>query len=774
MRNNIQNDVKLENVNYKKSKFNYSSTLNTSCNIGYMHPAKCQFLQPNSYSVVRAEELIRLAPLVAPTYAKQKLKNWFYYVPLADVCPNYEYMMTKKQANYNGTVFDVDALPAMRRKDLTAWLLTGSKCTLYVQTSLASGITTTATAWKMAPYQDSTSWKNIVDAVWNKYFQYDADGAPQLDIGHLLSMNVVNNSVFVPSGNKTPSTLCPRNDPAGYPYWENSAGYDVSSVVGLEGYDYLHFTDVTVEANNDTNVKVALAFSFSNFGKNLLKVLDVLGYGHDWCDESWVEISRLFAFYKAYFMSMFPQQWQNWQQTQCQLLISSLQGKSNAIFKDTNEWLPIWELFRNFILDELGCMWLTENPDYIGAHTLQPTISDVGMGAVFGINGATSDANGVPSTNITPPANTQNNSGIIQAPGSAPNGHAYQATVYHSFLDAEIMKRWAKLVNSNTVIGKSVAKVMRFLGLGDFLGRDRVNLLGLTETDIDVTTVTSTTDNFDAATSSGKQLGAYAGKAVGYKKQKAIRFSNDEAGYFFVMQAVTCDSGYCQGIDETVRQIQEHQFYQPLNDGLGFEMVNKDIIAGQLDVGGKEHVNYSHFSYNSPAGSPFGYRPRGAGYKVARNVVTGQFSMHSTRKDFMPYNMEKTIYPKATYSMPLEIGHDTETPNDKKFDIVSVLSPIDIPTAGLSWRYLGRFPWLGNLLRIFAAGGDEKLTQMRFAYAGMNGQFSKWWEYHYRVDDNYMVLQDWTMKTWSHMLPIDETYGTIDPDEKALEYVERC
>ena len=52
MRNNIQQDVKVESGLIHQSKFNRSGLVSTSTNIGLVTPTKCCFMQPHSKEVM--------------------------------------------------------------------------------------------------------------------------------------------------------------------------------------------------------------------------------------------------------------------------------------------------------------------------------------------------------------------------------------------------------------------------------------------------------------------------------------------------------------------------------------------------------------------------------------------------------------------------------------------------------------------------------------------------------------------------------------------------
>lgn len=785
MRNNLQNDIKVENPNNRKSKFNYSASLSTTCNLGQITPAKCQVIQPNSTTLCKIEELVRMAPMVSPTYAHLKSKTWLYWVPLADVVPNYDPMSTMMKANRNGSVFDVLNLPCIKRKDLSAFLLTGAKATIYIKLSNGNiGSDENLTTWHSAPYQESVNWKRLIDAIWNKYYYADDEGVPLLDLKRLLNVSSPSEKFGLPAGNRISASLCLTdvNQPEGYPFWQYDRGYPTEDV-GIDSADaliYDTFTHEYLDENNNVvaqDYEICLAFRFSSFGVQLSKIFDVLGYGRDYMDSRNVEIARLLAYYKGYYMKMYPQQWEGWQDTTCASIVSLCASMSGpAMIDDTEDEknVMLWDLFTTFVLTELGQMWVAENNDLVSSHKHQPVIADIGNGWGIGINGYTPDAAGSENNtfyNITEPASLSERAD--QPNVNNQSYHAYMATIYHSFLDEKILNVLTKMQNTNTVIGRNISRLMRAMGLGKYLDDRKVNDLGYWETPIDISTVTSTTDNYDAAKNEGKQLGSYAGKGIGYKNHKPVRFSNEALGYFFAYTAITCDSGYSQGVDETIYCTQEHDFYKPQFDALGEELASKAIICGQMDVGASNRLVPQ--APASPRELPFGYRPRLTAFKIARNVISGGFSLKSMRNMFISYNLDKTIYPetraviKRTDFIP---GGDT--PHEQRFDVFRLLPVEDVPTAGIVWRFLGRFPWLGNMLRIFAADSTEQQQRLYYSLSGLTSQNAKVWQYYYRIDDNYMIFQDYTLKTWSHMLPIDETYGTVDPEPKANEYIQRC
>ena len=66
MRNNIQNDVKVEKATLKTSKFNVSRSIASTASIGRVNVGFSQFMVPNSKAFVSQEQPAEPSVQVAP------------------------------------------------------------------------------------------------------------------------------------------------------------------------------------------------------------------------------------------------------------------------------------------------------------------------------------------------------------------------------------------------------------------------------------------------------------------------------------------------------------------------------------------------------------------------------------------------------------------------------------------------------------------------------------------------------------------------------------
>lgn len=790
MRNNIQQDVKVESGLVHQSKFNRSGLVSTSTNIGLVTPTKCFYMQPHSKEVIQSSELVRLAAMVSPTYGDQKLKNWYIFVPVEEVDLNWPMRMTL-QGSYRGSIDEIiesTKAPNYPRGGLCAMALRGSVATLYVN---KSGVfaNTNCKQWKTASWEEpelpdeTTEWNKILSEFDYQFAVADAvSGRRSLKYVRLLNRNISEDvDATIQLANKYVSGWGVPKPSILNPLQNGSIDYD-DSPVSLESADLkiyfpLSWEEEDPETHETIEIKYecCLAFRLSTHGVQVHKTLVGLGYGFDLMDEKPVEVNRLLAYYLAYWRVFGLERWQNWETTYVNKLIQLFATDATG----SVETSQIQHLF-----DDIGCLWVTENLDYISAHTSTPTNAGIGNSLFNGLNPVVdvSSQSGVaqPLEHMYNMSRDFSYSSSSDSPESfllRGDGHSFIKQTFHGFLDSEIMRSAYKLANTSSLLGRSTRKLLTMFGLGDYLKATRDNFVGYTETSIDVQTITSLSDTYKDG--SGKQLGQYVGKGIGSKKHGVIKFKSDSAGYLFCLQAMTCDSGYCQGIDETISVIEEYQQYHNHTDGLGYELAPFSIICGQMDIAVNSRMpNDSDFTgydgVDTPAKKPFGYRPRNAGFKVARNVIMGGFALNSMRKNFITYNMEKLFYPEQRYCERLEDGQFlpmSGNDNTIAYDEIRTMPLDKMPTAGDAWRFLGRYPWMGNLLRIFAQSGNDVKSWFRTVFT--TEQDGTDWQYTYRLDDNYMVFQEFTHKDYAPMQPIANTYGTIDPEDRENNFTDR-
>lgn len=802
MRNNIQNDVKVENDKLPTSKFNLSGSYYTTSSVGEIGVACCRPLQAGTRAMMGTEKFVLTAPLVAPCYAKMHYKTWSYFVPVEDVWPNYSAYRTQQKISRNGVIFRPTKKPCISKDILSLYALNGAKCTIFARLLPEDYQSSNAINYVSGEYfdfpeeifdvssvfSDAALYRAIMTQALNGLYTnvVDSYGAPNYDSlmrAHVLVhytnwANVSGHMLTLRSGNYGVKSFCRRK---GSIPPNLSNGLDVSSYVPLGKGDITFYKVVSVTYEGSVrNYMIAYNFRLSSWGRHYKKVLEGLGYRLD-CDaiDEEREILRILAAYHGYWYSFGIDYWQNFETTNCKRLETMLSNTNDVAVFDNLDLMP---LFDSFILEEFGSMWVTEQNDFVSAHTPQPTISRNDEFALLGIVDVASPSGSyiesTPRMVVTPGDETD--TPVAGEPSLAMrDGHAYTRITTHGALDSELLKRMYKSINRNTVLGKKIGDLMRANGLGAYMERTRTNYIGDTSLELNVSSVISNSDTFKPATDStpqeGAVLGQRAGKCVGYQdNSKKLYYKTDCFGYWITLDAITCDSGYAQSEDMTCGAVELDQDYSPRYDGVGLQLDSKSIVNGARDESFGELVTGDVRNQLSMSSNAHGFAPRYNEWKVGRNCVTGGFANKSTRDYYTSYNMEKLIYPDSFIDHILDSSVSGAPNTAIVYQHVRTFSAKDVPIAGPVWRYLARWPWLSNLLRIFAVTGVEAPASI---FRGLSQSdlevLAKKWEMIYYQDDNYIIMSEHWFKAWSPMLPIEETYGTIDPERKMLEYVDR-
>ena len=96
MKSNKQGKIRVPKSGYKRSKFNWSHDVNTTFAWGEIQPTQCKMLIPGSKTTMSTQSLIRLAPMVVPTFGRVKYKTYNQFVSMAEIMPNFDAMMAQE------------------------------------------------------------------------------------------------------------------------------------------------------------------------------------------------------------------------------------------------------------------------------------------------------------------------------------------------------------------------------------------------------------------------------------------------------------------------------------------------------------------------------------------------------------------------------------------------------------------------------------------------------------------------------------------------------
>lgn len=151
--------------------------------------------------------------------------------------------------------------------------------------------------------------------------------------------------------------------------------------------------------------------------------------------------------------------------------------------------------------------------------------------------------------------------------------------------------------------------------------------------------------------------------------------------------------------------------------------------------------------------------PRDFKRKFGRNVINGEFALHSKMNSYSQWNLERLITVNDK-----RIENETVNSNgDRQWNIVHLNKPNLIPIAGDAWRYLTRYEWLNRFNRIFYNSYST--------FSGMSNISDDvrtvMFEYFSLRDDNFICHMVYDIAVYDKMLPVQDSFETEDDEVKA-------
>lgn len=107
----------------KRNKFNLSSKVITTLNIGDTQPIYCREVIPSDKWTIDINSFTRLSPIPVPTYAQIKQVNRAFFVKYKDIWRNWEGFYTNTGALLNGTNVDVNKAPTLTNAEMVSKLI---------------------------------------------------------------------------------------------------------------------------------------------------------------------------------------------------------------------------------------------------------------------------------------------------------------------------------------------------------------------------------------------------------------------------------------------------------------------------------------------------------------------------------------------------------------------------------------------------------------------------------------------------------------------------
>lgn len=622
----------------KNYTHNMSFDNNTTMDFGFLQPLLSQYMLPKSTISVSSKQLVRLAPMPTPSFARMYLQNYARFVKITDVVPYYESLLSGISfTTPSGVSVKPVQVPVTTNSFLLWYLLCLSRVTIYEKN--VTGLN--EYEWVKVDVGISTSLDTYKNALLNR-FKFSSE--------------------FSAAGLPFPSLIV-----------GNGVDYDVTPLVS----DYIVETDY---ADDGTDTTYLFCFQFSSRAKRIRKQFLGLGYSLNGEDNKPVSIAPLLAYYKAYYDYFGLTRDVQFEQTNCFKIIGFVwEYFTNFYQLDGSVTLDKLQVFMSFLRD-FENLYYTDASSYIAAHRSFP----LNNASIPGINtGFYSLTTFAANTEVSEKYIQDNKFGVPHIPASPTSP---------TWLSIDLLRRLSRFVSKDSVIGKRLSdwvKVHYGSDVSFDLFKDSFNISEW-RTPIDIDDVFSTSETADVGNADkGDYLGAYAGKGIGFGKG-GFTFKAPTHGFVFVMSCIVPITNVFQGNDPTLYAIDNDTIPHPEFDALGYEFTPKGVfLSDNFLLSEKDDLGLTK--------KGFGWVPRYTGFKVKKNIVNGDMYCGYFKRDLLPYFNDRLI---LSHSGTFANIYDAkgEVVKDKfKFSI----GTNNVPSASTSWQQVCKYGFLANYNRLF-------------------------------------------------------------------------
>lgn len=513
------------NLGFSKKRYTRDMSFdnNTTFGFGEVQPFMCQFMLPDSDIKVSTKQLVRLSPLVAPSFARVNFGMYARFVPMSEIYAPFESMLSHIPFNNGSSSFVPSSVPLILQNTFLIYLL--RYCDWCISNTLDDS--------KILRASDIST--EIADFVVQ-------------DIYKTFNLRV---SSQISSSFKPHSFL---ND-----YNSDLKFESCDFVFGVES----RFSSLFTKPNNSYYIGLKIR---NNLGTNFRKVLIGLGYdilSSPYPKPLYVSLLPLCAFYKAWYDTFNTRRTTSFTDTKCFALIKAFENNSSIKIDDSFQSLD--SVLVGFF-DELCECYYSISDDYISIHTAK----EINLSYSGSLSSGTA-VSGNP-VNLVSGFN----------PAVTTNGGAE----FDNYL-LKTLKIFTNFVAKDSVIGQRMSDWVRThfnAEVSNQLFKDS-NFVHRSSMSLNISDVFSTSDTAQGSgdTAIGEHLGAYAGKGIGVSGDK-FSFHSPFHGYLIVFGCIYPISRTFQGTDPTLLASSRFEFPQPEFDALGYEITDKRCFVGQNDL----------------------------------------------------------------------------------------------------------------------------------------------------------------------------------------------
>lgn len=654
------------NLGFSQKRYtrDMSFDANTTFGFGEVQPLMSQFMLPDSDIKVSSRQLVRLAPLIAPSFARVKFNLYARFIPCAEVCPAFESILSNIPfKTFKNSSVVPTALPNVAANAPFVSLLYHCTFTAYSTLSdFQKGNAIPITAITEA----------FVKAVSSRIHDY-------------LCASTAEASASLPIIN-----------PANY----TTAGMPA---VNKSNYDFL----VVLPSSSSSSTNVFAFSARSVLAKNLLKVFKGLGYDMPVANGSRrlpVSILPILSFYKAYFETFNPCRDISFTNTSCYSLIQFISEQTSYSFSigTSAGFAPLWY---SFVHDELSKCFYSQQDDYLSVHTSK----------VYNVSNNSLTVNNSSDAGLNQVVN-QSASSLVSLNSSSLNDFSLRA-----------ISLLTTFVSKDSVIGQRMSEWVRTHFNADIANSlfKQSSFVGKSSIDLNISDVFSTADT--VSKTGGEHLGAFAGKGIGYG-DGSFRYHSTVHGYFIIFACVAPQSRTNQGVDPTLFALDRFSLPQPEFDALGYEVTDRTALIGSNGIAATPS--------NLQPSPSFGFIPRYSSFKFRKNLCNGDMFRESQRLTLIPYFLDRDI--RQFYF--------SDSPS------APVISSYGVPNASAEWRYITKYPYLGNFNRLFINSDNSN-------FYGFIGNLSS-----FESPDNFICQVIFNVSLRDSLKPLKSSFDTFDKE----------
>lgn len=695
-------------IGRKKFPRNLKHDVSTTADFGFVQPIVSRRLHAEDTASLKLANVVMLNPLVKPTYGSMSLKSYVSFVPIADIWHPYESMMSGQTYSGAGATYIPTEIPNIHGIDLMRILMLFSD--VYLVYGTLQNDTDVHNNLRYAKY----SIGNVISpedasAVFMAYF-FDKkfNAAIALNDNESPYFGTIDSAYRYPSWSKDPAA-------------SNYVNFET-----MDFYDSFTYIDEDEQSHN-----VVMGFKLNRFGRNLRKILIGCGFQLNFDTGIKLDFARLVAYYKVWFDLFMPARDLTWKDTPAFNVMEYIEQNNSSIaellyYTDepvvTGTYVSIVRFFEN-----LSMCYYTQNPDYVSAH-ITGNRNAIVPGGSFAAQAPTAG-----NTNNVSISNDNRNDGPHLSISSF-------GSISQPLLD--VLKKMTTRMNVHTAIGGRIRDFMRVVFNSDYIDGHDSHRIGSESTPISVDPVFSTAETSQA------YLAEYAAKGVGGKRlgdSRKFTYSARAEGYLFVLQTVVPDTHFAQGVDMELRAITKYTNYDQKFDGVTLLPTPKMAVYG-IQEARTSLVDYS---------GGFGNIPIYSETKIAMNKINGDMSLPSTRESYLPFNIDKLLpYPRRKMYQESEGGTIVDYLN------VYQVNP-ELLSASTVWRYIGLYPWIGLLNRIFVNSDVIKNTDLT-SVSGLD---------YAAHDDNFIIHNYIDLSVVGYPIPMADSFQTeaFDSDTVKVE-----